>query len=556
MAQLFSTDRERQGAMRSVCWALAGFLLTAPAARAGEDTLKGTYKVGFVERGMLVEPWLLKLDRKDGKLVGAIEAAKGIPASTLEGVKLDGKILTFTINLGRRPFQFEGVVGKDAKVILGSLEIVKQVVFPARLELTKLAALEFKQPVPPEAVSFNQAKELLGKSFIDPTVFDTTRILFREAKKEGAKAEDVEKWANALIEAARNYGPRWQREVTLRVADQLANAAADYPAVAENLARRAVKELGAKGGAEAELRGLNLLEQVLNKADKKAEAARLADRISALEPKGHEEALKNLPFTPEKYPPRKNPGRAVLVELFTGAQCPPCVAADLAFDGLEKTFKPSEVVLLQYHLHIPGPDALTNPASEARKEYYGPEVNGTPSTFFNGKPEAGGGGFREHAENKYKEYLKVVKPLLEKPAGAKIEAEAVRKGDQIVITASASDVEKGATKARLRLALVDEWVRYAGSNGLTYHSRVVRAMPGGADGVAVEKGQAKQKVTVDLGELRKQLGDYLDKTGRAFRDGQRPLRFRDLRLVAFVQNDENQEVLHAIEVPVRGDEKK
>ena len=55
----------------------------------------------------------------------------------------------------------------------------------------------------------------------------------------------------------------------------------------------------------------------------------------------------------------------VLVELFTGAECPPCVAADLAFDALGKTYKPTDVVLLEYHLHIPGPDALTNPVKGA-----------------------------------------------------------------------------------------------------------------------------------------------------------------------------------------------
>src|SRR5262249_6968030 len=221
---------------------------------------------------------------------------------------------------------------------------------------------------------------------------------------------------------------------------------------------------------------------------------------------GHKENLKNLPFTPEKFAgrPAKN-NRVVLVELFTGAQCPPCVAADMAFDGLEQTYKPSEVVLLQYHLHIPGPDALTNPDTLARQKHYGGQVRGTPSIFFNGKPAAGGGGFREHAEGKYKDYLKVISPLLEETARAKIQAEAVRKGDKVTITASASDVEKPGEKVKLRLALVEEWVRYVGSNGLTYHSNVVRALPGGAEGVALAKGEGKQTATVDLEQLRRSL---------------------------------------------------
>ena len=59
------------------------------------------------------------------------------------------------------------------------------------------------------------------------------------------------------------------------------------------------------------------------------------------------------------------------MELFTGANCPPCVAADLAFDGLQKAYSDKEVVLLQYHMNIPrGPEALTNADSDARFEYY------------------------------------------------------------------------------------------------------------------------------------------------------------------------------------------
>ena len=50
-----------------------------------------------------------------------------------------------------------------------------------------------------------------------------------------------------------------------------------------------------------------------------------------------------LNFKTEKFAGRKGKStRAVLVELFTGAQCPPCVASDMAFDGLEKTYAPGD----------------------------------------------------------------------------------------------------------------------------------------------------------------------------------------------------------------------
>src|SRR5262245_61383929 len=156
---------ERQGAMRTTSLVLAALLLTVPAARAGEDSLKGTYKVGFVERGAVLDAWLLKLEKKDGKLTGTVEPAKKVPQSTLENLKLDGRTLTFTIKLGTRPFDFEGIVPKDAKevkAVLGSIRVAGQVTLPARLERTQVKELEL-EPQPGDAVSFEQAKETVGK---------------------------------------------------------------------------------------------------------------------------------------------------------------------------------------------------------------------------------------------------------------------------------------------------------------------------------------------------------------------------------------------------------
>ena len=132
------------------------------------------------------------------------------------------------------------------------------------------------------------------------------------------------------------------------------------------------------------------------------------------------------------------------MELFTGAQCPPCVAADVGFDALLKTYKPVDFIGLQYHLHIPGPDPLTNSDSMARQKYYGSEVRGTPSTFFNGRSEAGGGGPMGNSQGKYAEYREIIDKSLESPKGAKIDLSATRAGDQIKIVASAEVTENSA----------------------------------------------------------------------------------------------------------------
>ncbi len=309
--------------------------------------------------------------------------------------------------------------------------------------------------------------------------------------------------------------------------------------------RKLRSELGADAGAQVKLRVGAALVKAYRTAGKMVEATRLKAELDGLEAAAHQEYEKTaLGFEPEKFKGRKKGNRIVLVELFTGAQCPPCVAADLAFDGLAHTFSPREVVLLQYHLHIPGPDALTTPDSKAREDFYRDDVGGTPSILFNGKAAAGGGGGKRAAEGKYKQYLGVIEPLLKEVTPVRLSASATRQGDKIKIEASVGGLKKVGEKVKLRLVLVEDWVRYLGGNGLPYHSRVVRALPGGANGLALTK-ETKHALTYDLANLRKELTKFLDKVNL-----EDPTSYRHLILVAFVQDDATHEVLQAIEVPV------
>jgi len=61
--------------------------------------------------------------------------------------------------------------------------------------------------------------------------------------------------------------------------------------------------------------------------------------------------------TPYKKTPKRTE-RLVLAEMFTGSACPPCVAADLAMDAALERYPVSDLVLLAYHEHIPGPDPM------------------------------------------------------------------------------------------------------------------------------------------------------------------------------------------------------
>jgi hypothetical protein len=145
-----------------------------------------------------------------------------------------------------------------------------------------------------------------------------------------------------------------------------------------------------------------------------------------------------------------------------------------------------------------------------------------------------------------------IDPLLEQPAKVRLTAAAVRKGPTLEITAQASDLQQPGEKVRLRLALVEEWVRFPGGNGKTYHHSVVRALPGGAAGLALKEKAGRQSVSVNLDELRKELTEYLDKVAidLPFPRADRPMAFRQLHVVAFVQNDQTKEVLQAVQVGV------
>jgi hypothetical protein len=263
------------------------------------------------------------------------------------------------------------------------------------------------------------------------------------------------------------------------------------------------------------------------------------------------------PLGPQSIDVRRAVGddRIVLMELFTGAECGPCVAADRAFDDLAEALRPTELITLQYHLHIPAPDPLTNPDAVARAAYY--DVASTPSTFFNGRLLARGGGPPDHARKKFNQYRRVIEGLRRGSRKASIELEARRLGDEVRIRATA-EIPKAVEgcQPRLRLALVENEVPYDGGNGLKTHRRVVRAQPGGADGYALEDGRRQTACVVHLDQIRSRLGAYLAEypalpgTRGAFPRALPAVGFRRLSVIAFVQDDASKEVLHAVEAPI------
>jgi len=257
-------------------------------------------------------------------------------------------------------------------------------------------------------------------------------------------------------------------------------------------------------------------------------------------------------FTGRHVPPRsQDPGnRVVLCELFTGTGCPPCVAADIAFSHLLKTYGPTELIALQYHEHIPQPDPLSNDDSMARFKYYFPEQGGTPTFVVSGMP-AQRGGLLHQTPDVYNAIRQMIDHFLARRTSVKIHLKAEQKGSVVAITAEADGAFSTNEPIRLRLALAEERVSARGANGVREHEMVVRAMPGGVEGVGLKDGKLVYHGTVDVKLVKKQLDDYLIalEEQQKSKFPAKPLDLAHLSLVAFVQNDESREIYQAATIP-------
>jgi transcription termination factor NusB len=215
------------------------------------------------------------------------------------------------------------------------------------------------------------------------------------------------------------------------------------------------------------------------------------DGLDAMLDERYEKTLKPLEVKPYVRPKTSEP-RLVLAELFTGAACPPCVGADLAWDAALERFSRQDVALLVYHEHIPGPDAMTNPSSVKRLGFYG--VRGVPTFYIDGVTDGAGGGGAEQAESIY---AKRIEPAVEKALatapGAKVSLAATITGSTIAVKAGVGPVAGKSEKLRLQIALVEEHRTYSGANGVRFHSMVVRNLAAEKPKGKAEPADAKAK---------------------------------------------------------------
>jgi len=299
----------------------------------------------------------------------------------------------------------------------------------------------------------------------------------------------------------------------------------------------------------------------------------------------------------------------VLVELFTGSRCAPCVAADVGLEGIEKTYSQSQVITLRYHVHVPGHDPLTNEDSEARfHNYY--KAAGTPSMFVDGHTLSGVAGVMPNSPQTYQGLRNVIDQFRDPPeteeqvdpaaekqetsgesekaeskddakeattddnepatddAAKKSEAteadkvepkltidlKVSRQQDTIQVSATVNGLTPETPNVRLMLVLAESGIKYEAFNGIRHHDMVVRQLIGGDRGTGLKDGALAYQGSIDVEELRDHLHSYLTK----FEENQGveftsiPLGLSNLSVVAFVQEVETRKVLRSAIAPVTG----
>jgi tetratricopeptide (TPR) repeat protein len=265
-------------------------------------------------------------------------------------------------------------------------------------------------------------------------------------------------------------------------------------------------------------------------------------------------------FDPGRYK-SKGPGsgKMILAELFTGAECGPCVASDIAFDALREFYPGSDLSILEYHVHIPGPDPLTTNDSWSRYQMY--RGGGTPTAVIEGRESILGGGPKYVARNRFNLYKYAIGKYISKEPGVTLSVDVARKGDTLAVQARVGQYRGHAKTGDcvLHVALVQRAVDYTGANGISRHAMVVRQLFGGPSGSPVSASLADETIRLSLsmtdveGAVKELIRDPKAQPSwpgkkRNF-NGWRPLPGvldrSNLSVVAWVQNESTHEILQS-----------
>ncbi len=593
--------------MRLLLSAIASTMLLTPFSLADEKSAipDGNWFLAYRPTMTSGETRLaiFKTETKDGKTT-LKTVAGGRSEWSSSNLKIDGTSFSFNVD-GPAKLKFEGVLnanntktirgnlGDDSRLFMGMLVATeddeltaKNSLAPTKLpeafqEISKLRTaplvLRSKARVEKDA---DKKKELLEEAQAADKVAEEkipamlakavaaeknsaegyfgTLDLLGMATKVKLKPENAKTSADAAIQFAASHGPRFEQEAILKIGETMSSQDG-LGAVSIQLLESALKKYE-KAPAATQIRMYKSLAMAQEKAGKKDEAKSTLAKLDKLDSQADDEYRKTVPpFKPAPVAPRKEgeANKVAVLELFTGAQCPPCVAADVAFDALGKSYSHKDLVLLQYHMHIPGPDPLTNPDSIARWDFYKDKfangVRGTPTSIFNGSVKAGGGGGMGNAEKKYEQYKEEIDAILKEKSSYTITGTADRVGEKVTAHIKVEMKDKPDADQMLRVLLVEEEVRYVGGNALRLHHHVVRSQFGKKSGVVLKEFKdGAFTASISLDDVRKDLTKYLDEFAaeRPFPKPDRPMNMKKLKVIVLIQDDTTAAIAQAAELDV------
>lgn len=541
-------------------------LLMSATAQQTTPSLAGNWKITVLPRGAEFTLWLVQLREVQGKPQATLLAA-GPPefkATRVVDVQLDDKALRLTLEANGVTYSVVGYLPQGQArpgVLLGSTGAL------GRRDLARLERTEAKELTPetsqtiggPAWEAFEKAfttadpkereakfQEIVTQYDGQPVAFHALMHLVEHVAQYETSVETARERAEKALHLAAAYGREMELHTLIQLTLLLAKSPRTAPLAVE-FGRKADKMLAPNDSLMLQARWARAFSVALRKIGADDEARAVAERLTAINARLDEEYLQTaLPFPVEKYRGRKGKSdRVVLVELFTGTQCPPCVAADLACDALHQTYSAHEVVVIEYHLHIPGPDPLTNPDAEKRAAYY--QVDATPLVLVNGQDGPPVFGYRPQARERYRALRTFLDQRLESDALARLHVTVQSQDGAFEIKADYAGLKRPAETTRLRLAVVEDRVRYAAPNGRRFHHHVLRGFAGGADGVPLPAASGTHTVSVKLTDLRQSLAQYLQDLSKVVRfpDDELPLELQRLKVIAFIQDDKSREILQA-----------
>jgi hypothetical protein len=527
--------------------------IAAPILAA--DPPAGSWKLTLPTRQPITV--LFALSQSEGKWVGDVidVSPKLGKEPKFTEFAVNGEAIRFSLSLtAENVLSFDGLAAKDGKSLKGSLALGGGTLHTVDLLPSKLKSL---------ADSFDLAKEGLTQSEDAEIVYENAKEVLRQAAAKKLPAEESRAILDRVAKLAAGQGRRWERYTTLKLAELIAPQEG-YADVALAQARKAERLLSDDDDAATRMATLDVLVRTLLAAKKPEDAKPYQTQLTKLEAREYQDWAKaNPPFKVEEYKGRKaKSDRVVLVEFFSGTEFEASAAIDLARDGILKMYKPSEVAVITYHLPIRSEsstgdsDPLTVMDGLDRLNLYADHLRRGKHGLVAGKPSVGikpGETTAKNADILFEALRDRINEELELPAKAKLTLTVTPDKDGFTAKANVTDLEKPGENVNLRFALVEDRIRYPAGNGSKFHQMVVRALPGGAKGFPLKTATAEQTVTIKPEELRTAIAKYL---GELAKDAEplpvdRMTALKNLKLIAFIQNDTTGDVLTAAQADVK-----